>query len=165
MTQFEMQVRAAGTARVARQAKEVTRLDGEGLLGEIDRGRECLVAVLVIRHIFGDGLVEALQVCVDGGIAVVMRDIDHIAIAEWRHPDTTHIAVGHRIYPLPFHALGLDVDTRMEAVVTQFAEGGAQVQRDIEGRPVLRKGVLGMACHSQRKKQKEDEVFFHDAVF
>ena len=105
--------------------------------------------VLVLFHIFGNLSRETLQVGIHRCITVIMRDIQYIAISVWRHSYAADIAIRHSIYLLAFHALGLDVETRMEVVGAKFAESGRKVNRDVDRLAVFRK-LLGNHSHGDR---------------
>ena len=139
VTDLEMQMRSARSARVARIGYQVTLFDGEFVFVGINLGGEFLVFVLVLLHILGNLARKALQVGIHRGISIIMRDIQHVTITVWRHTNAADITIGHGIHFLAFHALCLDVEARMEMIGAKLAKGSGQINGDIQRLTVFRK--------------------------
>lgn len=114
VAQFEVEVRAHRRAAVARKSDRVALPDGplRGVEPEVRAVRT--VAVALFAHAFFDVVAEPLQVAVHGRRAVVERQVDRPSVASRGQRDARHVAVGHGHEELAFHAVGLDVDARVE---------------------------------------------------
>ena len=151
MTDFEMQMGSTRTTRVARISNQIALLDREFVLVGKDLRSKGLVLILVLLDILGDLTRETLQVGIHRGIAIIMRDIQHVTITIGRHPDAAHVTVGHGIDLLSLYRLCLDVETRMEMVGAQLTKGGGEIDGDVDGFAILGEVLL---CHKAHTSEK-----------
>ena len=102
---------------------------------------------------------------VDGGIAVIIHHIEHIARAVG-DTDTRNISVRQRTYRFAYGATGLEIQSAMKMVGTYLAkvtgENDGKIKRRDEGGLVCI-GFLGIAAlHTTNKEQKREKYrIFH----
>ncbi len=75
--------------------------------------------------------------------SIIMSHIHNFSITVWRYSDSAHITVGDSKNLLPYRA-GLDIDSGMKSVVSQFSESGGKQIRLLSRRiRILRIDILG----------------------
>ena len=132
ITELVVQMRTAGSASVAAISQDVTHLHRDLALLQKQVLRKRLARHLLVFDVFADLVVEAIQMCVNRHISIIMSDIHHIAVAVRRHPDATHITVSDRINTITCLAVSLDIHSSMKSVVAQLAKRRRKINRYLD---------------------------------
>ena len=101
----------------------------------------------------GDILAEPRQMAVNGGSAVGMGDVKRKAVPRRRLQNARHVTVCRRHDRLALHAVGLDVDPRMEMARADLAEVGRVEPRHPFDRVAVGVGIEALGRGTARTEQ------------
>ena len=101
----------------------------------------------------GDILAEPRQMAVNGGSAVGMGDVKRKAVPRRRLQNARHVTVGRRHDRLALHAVGLQIDARVEMVGAHLAEIGRVVTRHVAQRIFVIFGIEPLRRSLRHERQ------------
>lgn len=118
---IQMQMRSEGVARIAAQGDDLPRLDGIFVRSGDNLHLPALLFVLKLLHPLRHLADKGAEVAVDGGIAIIIHDIEHIARTVG-HADARDVSVRQRPHRLADGAVRLEVQSAVKVIGAQLSE-------------------------------------------
>ena len=121
-----------GVARVAGVCHDLALAEAKLIGAKLQRHGKGLLGVLFLTNQLGNLGQEAVEMAVHGGIAIVVSEVQRIAIATGSDRHLGDVAIGNGKQRLAHHTLGLEVETSVEVVGAELTEVTTQIEREVE---------------------------------
>src|SRR5690606_8828170 len=134
-------------ARLAAKCDELSSFHRDGVRRNVEIDRVAALLVLDPAYPFRERSGEPVEVGVDDAVAVDEPQVDGLAVAPGGAAQARHVPVEAGIYGLA-DAAGPQIDPRLEAAFSTFAEARRKLPRQVQG-PAVR-FLLGRQDRNQR---------------
>ena len=126
ITHLKMKMRTSGASCIATPGHHLTGLHRNLIRCQREIHLKTLLRILLFLQIGSNTHIKALQMAINSGRSIGMRQIERIAISPRAYRNTNHITLLHGMDRFSLRPLCLEINAGMEMIASQLAKATAQ---------------------------------------